>query len=134
MVQLWLAVRGEPVAACLSVGTYITLACSMSLLLLLNPKQYGGVTETKDTSDILDVYRRRRRKREDELLEEELAAQLLKKRQKDIVIPQEINKIKLANVLQDKLFDTPKADEVAGKERVKRVRLLMMVLILDEYE
>lgn len=106
----------------------------MSLLLLLNPKQYGGVTETKDTSDILDVYRRRRRKREDELLEEELAAQLLKKRQKDIVIPQEINKIKLANVLQNKLFDTPKADEVAGKERVKRVRLLMMVLILDEYE
>jgi len=32
------------------------------------------------------------------------------------------------------LFDTPKADEVAGKERANRVRLLMMVLILDEYE
>lgn len=106
----------------------------MSLLLLLNPKQYGGEVVTPDTSDILDVYRKRRKKREDELLEEEIAAQLLKKRQKDIVIPEKINKIKLAGVLQDKLFDTPKADEVAGKERANRVRLLMMVLILDEYE
>jgi hypothetical protein len=34
----------------------------MSLLLLLNPKQYGGVIETPDTSDILDVYRRKKLK------------------------------------------------------------------------
>lgn len=105
----------------------------MSLILLLNPKQYGGTPAVTDTSDILDVYRRKRRTR-DELLEEELAAQLLKKRQKDVVIPEKINKIKLATALQDKLFDVPRPGEVAGKERAKRVRLLMMVLILDEYE
>jgi len=62
----------------------------MSLLLLLNPKQYGGTVVTPDTSDILDVYRKRRKKREDDALEEAIAAQLLQARQKDIVLPAEL--------------------------------------------
>jgi len=46
----------------------------MSLIVLLNPKQYGGTIETPDTSDILDRYikKRRKRKTEEELLEEYL--------------------------------------------------------------
>lgn len=106
----------------------------MSLLLLLNPKQYGGQVEAVDTSDILDVYRKRRKKREDEQLEEEFAAQILKKRQKDIVIPEKINKIKLASILDNKLNDTPKRDEVAGQQRAQRIKLVMMVLLMDDYD
>lgn len=103
----------------------------MSLLLLLNPKQYGGTVETPDTSDILDVYRKRR-KREERLLEEEFAAQILKKRQKDIVIPEKINKIKLAKILANKMDDTPKQDEVSGQARSQRIKLVMMVLLVDD--
>jgi hypothetical protein len=104
----------------------------MSLLLLLNPKQYGGEVVTPDTSDILDVYRKRRRKREDELLEEEIAAQLLKARQADVVIPATVDVIKLGAILREKLYENIKPDEVQGLERTKRIRLLLLALVMDD--
>lgn len=102
----------------------------MSLILLLNPKQYGGVIETVDTSDILDVYRRKRR--QNELLEEELALQLLKARQTDLVIPDNVNENKLSNILKTKLETKPLKDEVVGKERIKRIKILLLLLAMDE--
>lgn len=104
----------------------------MSLLLLLNPKQYGGDVVTPDTSDILDVYRKRRRKREDELLEEEIAAQLLKARQADVVIPPTVDVIKLGAILRKKLYENIKPDEVQGLERTKRIKLLLLALVMDD--
>jgi hypothetical protein len=104
----------------------------MSLLLLLNPKQYGGEVVTPDTSDILDVYRKRRKKREDELLEEEIAAQLLKARQADVVIPATVDVIKLGAILRKKLYENIKPDEVQGLERTKRIKLLLLALVMDD--
>ena len=102
----------------------------MSLLLLLNPKQYGGVIETPDTSDILDVYIRKKRQYDE--LEEAIAAQLLKARQTDLTIPANVNEDKLAKILRSKVDSTPKPDEVKGKERVKRIRVLLLLLALDD--
>jgi hypothetical protein len=104
----------------------------MSLLLLLNPKQYGGAVVTPDTSDILDVYRKRRKKRQDELLEEEIAAQLLKARQADVVIPATVDVIKLGAILREKLYENIKPDEVQGLERTKRIKLLLLALVMDD--
>lgn len=104
----------------------------MSLLLLLNPKQYGGAVEAPDTSDILDVYRKRRKKREDELLEEEIAAQLLKARQTDVSIPANVDVIKLGAILREKLYENIKPDEVQGLERTKRIKLLLLALVMDD--
>lgn len=102
----------------------------MSLLLLLNPKQYGGVIETPDTSDILDVYRRKKRKYDE--LEEAIAAQLLKARQTDFIIPEKVNEDKLAKILRSKVDSTPKLDEVKGKERIKRIKILLLMLALED--
>jgi hypothetical protein len=104
----------------------------MSLLLLLNPKQYGGEVTTPDTSDILDVYRRKKRQYDE--LEEQIAAQILKKRQKDVAIPETVNKIKLAKILANKLDDAPKRDEVSGQIRSQRIKLITMVLLMDDDE
>ena len=104
----------------------------MSLLLLLNPKQYGGEVVASDTSDILDVYQKRRKKREDELLEEEIAAQLLKARQADVVIPATVDVIKLGAILREKLYENIKPDEVQGLERTKRIKLLLLALVMDD--
>lgn len=101
----------------------------MSLLLLLNPKQYGGAV-TKDTSDILDVYRRKKRKYDE--LEEAIAAQLLKARQTDFIIPERIDEDKLAKILRSKVDSTPKPDEVKGKERIKRIKILLLMLAMED--
>ena len=102
----------------------------MSLLLLLNPKQYGGVVVDKDTSDILDRYRRK--KREYDKLEETIAAQLLKARQTDLSIPKEVDEDKLASILRSKIHTAPQPGEVAGKERIKRIRVLLLLLAMDD--
>jgi len=101
----------------------------MSLLLLLNPKQYGGAV-TKDTSDILDVYRRKKRKYDE--LEEAIAAQLLKARQTDFIIPERVDEDKLAKILRSKVDSTPKPDEVKGKERIKRIKILLLMLAMED--
>ena len=103
----------------------------MSLLLLLNPKQYGGAVEAPDTSDILDVYRKRK-KREDELLEEEIAAQLLKARQQDVVIPDAVDPIRLSAILEKKMYENIRPGEVRGEDRKKRIKMLLMALLMDD--
>jgi len=104
----------------------------MSLLLLLNPKQYGGAIETPDTSDILDRYAKRRRKLEESQLEEEIAAQLLKARQKDIVIPETVDPIRLGAILEKKMYENIRADEVHGEARKKRIKMLLIALLMDD--
>ena len=104
----------------------------MSLLLLLNPKQYGGLVQTPDTSDVLDVYKKARKARQDELLEEEIAAQLLKLRQTDVVIPAKVDAIKLGAILREKLYEHIEPDEVQGLERIKRIKLLLLALVMDD--
>ena len=101
----------------------------MSLLLLLNPKQYGGAV-TPDTSDILDVYRKKRKRQEE--IEEAIAAQLLKARQVDVVLPPKLDPIKLGAILQSKMYADVRPGEVTGDERLKRIRYLLLALALDD--
>jgi len=101
----------------------------MSLLLLLNPKQYGGAVE-RDTSDILDVYRRKKRAYDE--LEEQIAAELLKKRRTDVVIPDNVDPDRLSKVLAAKIGQQPKVGEVSGDERKKRIKLLLLAISMDD--
>lgn len=102
----------------------------MSLLLLLNPKQYGGAST--DTSDILDRYAKRRRQLEEAQLEEEIAAQLLKARQKDVAIPDAVDPVRLSAILEKKMYENIRADEVHGEARKKRIKMLLMALLMDD--
>ena len=102
----------------------------MSLFLLLNPKQYGGAPEAPDTSDILDVYRKRR-KRDEERIEEQIAAQLLQARMKDVVIPDYVSPVRLAETLASK-YATPGPGEVTGTARAERIKYLLLMLAMDE--
>lgn len=95
----------------------------MSLFLLINPKCY-------DASDGFDVFVAKKRKYDQ--LEEEVVAQLLKAQQTDFEIPKKINLDKLADVLQDKLQAIPKLGEVIGQERIHRIKVLMLLLAMDD--
>lgn len=101
----------------------------MSLIVLLNPKQYGGAV-TPDTSDILDVYRKKKR-RSDEL-EEAIAAQMLQARQKPITLTPKTDVQKLRDILKARMFSEPKMGEVTGDERKKRIRYLLLMLAMDD--
>lgn len=97
----------------------------MSLILLLNPKQYGGEIAVPDLSDVW--YK----KRKYDELEERIAAQLLAKQQQDVEIPENVDKNILADVLRDKLLESPKQGEVAGLKRKRIITALLMVLALE---
>lgn len=101
----------------------------MSLIVLLNPKQYGGAV-TPDTSDILDVYRRKKRRADE--LEEAIAAQLLQARQKPITLPVKTDVNKLRDILQSKLSTAALPGEVSGDERKKRIKYLLLMFALDD--
>ena len=101
----------------------------MSLIVLLNPKQYGGAV-TPDTSDILDVYRKKKR-RSDEF-EEAIAAQMLQARQKPITLAPKTDVQKLRDILKARMFSEPKVGEVTGDERKKRIRYLLLMLAMDD--
>jgi hypothetical protein len=102
----------------------------MSLILLLNPKQFGGTSA--DTSDILDRYAKRRRKIADDLLEEEVAAQILRSRQKEIELPSTVDRENLADKLKAALHAKAKPGELTGNERKKRIQMVLMLLALDD--
>jgi hypothetical protein len=86
-----------------------------------------------DTSDLLlRGLRKKRRKTEEELLEEQIAAQLLQARQKDIVIPETISAQSLSSILESKLNARPLPGEVEGKEREKRIKVLMLALMMED--
>lgn len=101
----------------------------MSLILLLNPKQYGGAPTTEiDTSDILDRYRRKQAE-EEAAYEEELAAQILKGRQREIEIPKHIDSERFADTLRSKLVDS----QVDAKKR-RQIHLILLMIAADDYE
>ena len=90
----------------------------------------GGILTKRDTSDILDRWRKYQK--QEEQLEEELAAKLLQKQQTNIKIPSNINEDKLEDVLKAKLHSKPQSGELVGVDRVKRVKLLLLLLELDD--
>lgn len=98
------------------------------------PNGFLKAKVTSDTSDILDrgLSKRRKRKTEKELLEEQIAAQLLQARQQDVIIPDTISVQSLASILQAKLNAEPLAGEVKGKERDKRIKVLMLALMMED--
>lgn len=101
----------------------------MSLILLLNPKQYGGAPITEaDTSDILDRYRKRP-SREEAALEEELAAQILRKRQTEIKLPEAVDRKHFAATLRNKLTDP----SVNDRKR-KQIHLILLMIAADDYD
>lgn len=99
----------------------------MSLFLLLNPKQFV----TQDTSDVLDVYRKRRKKRQEEVIEEQIAAQLLQARLQDVVIPEYVSPVKLAETLAAKFGDVGPG-ELTGEARAERMKYLLLMLAMDD--
>ena len=97
------------------------------------PNGFIQATTQPDTSDLLlRGLRKKRRKTEEQLLEEQLAAQLLQARQKDIVIPETISAQSLSDILQSKLNARPLAGEVEGKERERRIKVLMLALLMED--
>ena len=92
----------------------------------------GWLARSTDTSDILNRGLKKHRKRAEELLEEAIAAQLLKQQQQNIEIPETVDKDLLIDVLKDKLYATPKMGEVAGKTRTQRIKVLLMLLALED--
>ena len=99
----------------------------MSLILLLNPKQFGG--EPVAPPDLSDVWYKLKKY---QLEEEQVAAQLLKQQQQNIEIPETVDKDLLIDVLKDKLYATPKVGEVTGKTRTQRIKVLLMLLALED--
>ncbi len=91
----------------------------------------GWVAKSTDTSDILNGGLRKRRRSEEDL-EEAIAAQLLRARQTDFVIPEKVNEDKLAKILRSKVSSEPKPDEVKGKERIKRIKILLLMLAMED--
>jgi len=90
----------------------------------------GGIIAKRDTSDILDRWRKYQK--QEQQLEEELAAKLLQKQQTNIEIPNDINEDKLGNILQQKLNSKPQKGELVGADRIKRVKLLLLLLELED--
>jgi len=80
----------------------------------------GWVYPATDTSDILSKRKRKKRKTEEELLEEYLAAQILLGRQQEALEAKQAAE------------DAIRAQQIAGQERFRRIRLLMMVLMMED--
>lgn len=100
----------------------------MSLILLLNPKQYGvAPVIDQDTSDILDRYKRKRSTSE-ELLEEQIAAQILQARQSETP-PEAIRTKRAAAPIRIKVEDPNLA-----KNKRKQLQLLLLMIAADDYE
>ena len=101
----------------------------MSLIVLLNPKQYGGAV-TIDTSDILDVYRKKKRRADE--VEEAIAAQMLQARQKPVTLSPQIDVQKLRDILKARMFSHAKPGEITGEERKKRIKYILLMLAMDD--
>jgi hypothetical protein len=80
----------------------------------------GWIYPVTDTSDILSRGLRKKRKTEEELLEEYLASQILLGRRQEALAAKQA-----AEALVE-------AEKIKGQERYKRVRLLMMVILLED--
>lgn len=97
----------------------------MSLILLLNPKQYGGAIAV-DTSD---VWRKRRRKLQElEDAEETLAINQLLAQFNPVDNSTNGAKVKLHKILSESISE--KYNKTKEKERNKR--LLLLLLLTDD--
>lgn len=97
----------------------------MSLILLLNPKQYGGVV----VADTSDVWRKRRRKLQElEEAEETLAIEKLLAGMKPVDNYLQDDKVKLHKLLSRSVSD--KYTRQKNEERNKR--LLLLLLLSDD--
>lgn len=94
----------------------------MTLILLLNPKQYGTATVEQDTSDVF----RKRRKEERE--EEELAVKILLDRYKELQPTTETEipfESLLAGALQAQYYGL-------DAKRQKRIQQLFLLMLMDD--
>lgn len=94
----------------------------MTLILLLNPKQYGTPTVEQDTSD---VFRKRRR---EEREEEELAVKILLDRYKELQPTTE------AEVPFESLLTGALQTQYYGLDakRQKRIQQLFLLMLMDD--
>jgi hypothetical protein len=94
----------------------------MTLILLLNPKQYGTATVEQDTSD---VFRKRRR---EEREEEELAVKILLDRYKELQPTTE------AEVPFESLLTGALQTQYYGLDakRQKRIQQLFLLMLMDD--
>lgn len=92
---------------------------------------YGLPGGWLDNADILD-YGDAARKRRETLIEEQIASQMLQARQKQIVLPKIVDKVKLANVLQAKLGIRPLPGELHGNDRQKRIHVMILTLMMED--
>lgn len=95
----------------------------MSLLLLINPKNYGDGNA--------DVFKRKvkayKKKEQDE--EEALAVKLLRERLQDSLLPQRLNPAKLASELVRPIQENPAT--ALSPARLKRVKMMIILMIAD---
>lgn len=97
----------------------------MSLILLLNPKQYGGAI----AADTSDVWRKRRRKLQElEEAEESVAIEKLLAEMKPVDNYLQDDKVKLHKLLSRSVSD--KYTRQKNEERNKR--LLLLLLLSDD--
>jgi len=96
----------------------------MSLILLLNPKQYGGAV-TVDTSDIWIKRRKKLQQLED--AEEALAIQKLLQEMKPVDNYVESAKVKLHKVISERI-----SDRYHAKQKTQRERSLLLLLLLAD--
>lgn len=100
----------------------------MSLLLLLNPKQYGGTAVEIDKAD---VWRKRRKKlQEFEEAEEALAIQKLMAQLKPVDNYIESDRVKLHKILGKSVSD--KYHDTERKERDRKLLLFMLLTDTDD--
>lgn len=100
----------------------------MSLLLLLNPKQYGGTAVEIDKAD---VWRKRRKKLQElEEAEEALAIQKLMAQLKPVDNYIESDRVKLHKILGKSVSD--KYHDTERKERDRKLLLFMLLTDTDD--
>ncbi len=99
----------------------------MSLLLLLNPKQYGGEVAL----DQADIWRKRRKKLQAlEEAEETLAIQKLLREMKPVDNFVENDKLKLHKVLSQSISEKYQSQQ--RRERERKILLLLLLADSDE--
>lgn len=93
----------------------------MSLIVLLNPKQYGGVVDSSD------VWRKRRKKlRQMEEAEEALAVEILLARRKELDNASESDKVNFNRIVSKAVLDR------YSIEKERNQRLLLLLLLSDD--
>jgi len=103
----------------------------MSLILLLNPKQYPTGTIIEDGADIFVKARKYRAlKRKEEQQEEAIAAQLVLERLQAVSKSHE-TVTEIASEIIQPLFSETSPYPDLSKRRIRRVKMLVILMLLD---